>query len=282
MKLVYPLLIGSILLSSCQWFGDDRPDSAIARVNETYLYRANLAGLVPEGTDADDSIKLVQAFIDNWIRDQLLLDEANRKLSAKNKDFQAKLDDYRKSLLIYTLEDQVVSGEMDTAVDEKLIATFFDLNKDQFTLRDPIFKGRYVKIENSAPKKDDLRNLMRSSRNKDLKNLQEYCLQYAVNYHLNDSSWFYSEEVMRSMPRELMSKMQLENRNALQEVEDEQYLYLAIARDFRDVGAEPPIDLERNNIRDLILLQRRQQTISRFVEELYQKAEEDKKFEKYP
>jgi len=273
-------LIG-MLSTACDWLGGAQPDNVVARVNEQYLYRSQLSDIVPSGSSADDSSRLVKAYIESWIREELLLNEAKKQLSARNLDIEQKLEDYRRSLLIYSLEDAIMAARQDTAIDPLLIENYFELNKAQFLLRDPIFKGRYVKVEKGAPKTDLLRRLLVSKRSKDNKQLIDYCLQYATNYHLNDSSWSYTEEVLRSMPREELSELNFYNRSLI-ETSDEQYQYFVVVNAFRDVGQEPPLEVERNNIRDLILLQRRQQAIARYIDEMYQRAEADQKFEIYP
>lgn len=270
-----------MLSTACDWFGGAQPDNVVARVNEQYLYRSQLSEIVPQGSAAEDSTRLVKAYIESWIREELLLDEAKKRLSAQNKDIEQKLADYRRSLLIYSLEDDIIANSQDTAIDPQLIESYFELNKAQFLLRDPIFKGRYVKVEQGAPKTDLLRRLLVSKRSKDDKLLLDYCLQYATNYHLNDSSWVYAGEVLRSMPREKMQELNFGSRSLI-ETSDEQYQYFVVANAFREVGQAPPLELERNNIRDLILLQRRQQAIARYIDEMYKRAEADQKFEIYP
>jgi hypothetical protein len=270
-----------MLTTACDWFGGTQPDNVVARVNEQYLYRSQLSDLVPEGSSADDSGRLVKAYVESWIREELLLAEAKKQLSARSTAIDQKLEDYRRSLLIYSLEDEIMASQMDTAIDPQLIESYFDLNKAQFLLRDPILKGRYVKVENGAPKTDLLRRLLVSKRSKDEKLLADYCLQYATNYQLNDSSWMYAEEVLRSMPRDKMQEVNYNSRS-LFETSDEQFQYFVVVNSFRDVGQEPPLEIERNNIRDLILLQRRQQAIARYIDEMYQRAELDQKFEIYP
>lgn len=270
-----------MLSTACDWFGGAQPDNVLARVNEQYLYRSQLSDIVPAGSSADDSSRLVKAYIESWIKEELLLDEAKKRLSAQSKDIDQKLEDYRRSLLIYSLEDEVMASRSDTAIDPQLIESYFDLNKTQFLLRDPIFKGRYVKVEKGAPKTDLLRRILVSSRSKDEKLLEDYCLQYATNYHLNDSNWTYTAEVLRSMPLDKVEEVNFNSRS-LFETSDEQYQYFVVVNAAREVGQEPPLELERNNIRDLILLQRRQQSIARYIDEMYQRAEADQKFEIYP
>jgi hypothetical protein len=79
------LLAVPILLLSCDLIqrkkendnGTERP--AIARVDETYLYRDELTGIVPAGTPKEDSTSRADAYINSWIRKQLLIRQAGRQ-----------------------------------------------------------------------------------------------------------------------------------------------------------------------------------------------------------
>lgn len=271
-----------LLAAACQWFEADESKLVVARVNDSRLYRAQLKGIVAEGSSPEDSIKITRAYIESWIREELLLAEANEKLSDRKTSFEQKLEDYRRSLLIYTLEEEVMAAGLDTVVDPQLIETYFELNKEQFALREPIAKARFVQIDKTAPKIDQLRKLLTARKERESKQLLDYCLQYATQFHLNDSNWFYAGDIFRFLPDSLQTNLKSNLTGQLQTLENEQYLYLIYIRDQKQVGELPPLALEKNNIRDLILLQRRQQSVSRYTDALYQKAEREKKFEIFP
>src|SRR5271170_647174 len=48
---------------------------AVARVNSTYLYQDELDGIVPGKDTREDSVARVTAYVNSWIRKQLLMGE---------------------------------------------------------------------------------------------------------------------------------------------------------------------------------------------------------------
>src|SRR5688572_31442560 len=78
-KVILFLLVG-MLVSGCDLIKikgensdtDERREPA-ARANNSYLYKDELMNIVAAGTPAEDSAKLVEAYINSWIRKQLLI-----------------------------------------------------------------------------------------------------------------------------------------------------------------------------------------------------------------
>ena len=63
----------------------DRPESGlqkrVARVNDIYLYQDELNGIVTGSISKEDSSARVNAYINSWIRKQLLISEATKKIN---------------------------------------------------------------------------------------------------------------------------------------------------------------------------------------------------------
>jgi hypothetical protein len=277
-----PVIAFCLLLQACSWFeASNSQEDAVARVGNFYLYQANLTGLVPEGSSLDDSTELVRAYIDNWIREHLIITEAEERLSMAQKDFSQKLEDYRRSLLRYRFENEVLASAMDTSIDQNLVETYYYANKEQFLLRRPVIQGRFVKLERMAPRQEQLKKWLVSKRSKDLKELEEYCFQYAFSSQLPDSVWLFTDELFKGMAAETQQAFQFNRLNELQSVEDSSFRYYLYLKAYRPAGAVSPLSFEEQNIVSLILLQRRQEHISRYYEDLYRKARAEKKFEIY-
>jgi hypothetical protein len=271
-----------MVLAGCQYFDKGGPQAdAIARVGDMYLYRANLQGLVPEGSSAEDSLERTKAYIDSWIRQHLIILEAEEQLRPEQKDFSDKLEDYRLSLLRYRFETEVLAPQMDTTIDAEVLETYYNANKDQFELRRALMKGRFVKVELKAPKQENLRRLLLSKRDKDIEALADYCFQYAFSFQLPDTNWVYVDEVMRGMEPDLIQKFNFSKLDEVQSVEDSLFRYYLVSKAYRGLGAPSPLSFEVHNIRSLILLQRRQEFIERYYQERYRKAQEEKKIEIY-
>jgi len=251
----------------------------VARVGDNFLYVANLEGLVPEGSDPEDSLEITRAYIHNWVRRNLILMEAESQLSEEQKDVRQKLEEYRQSLLQYRVENEVIAPLMDTSVDNDLILTYYKANKDQLALRRPLLMARFIKLDRDAPRLDFLKSLMRGRRSRDFKELEEYCYQYAAQFQLIDTSWMYVDEVMRGTPGEVFQSFDFNNAGIVQEKSDSLFRYLLLVRDYKGVGEVPPLAFEAENIRSLILLQRRQEFIERYYKDLFARSLDEKKYE---
>lgn len=269
-----------MLLAGCTFWGSDEPGAqAVARVGNYYLYVSSLQGLVPEGSDREDSVEITKAYIDNWVRRHLILMEAESQLSPEQKDVTQKLEEYRQSLLQYRIENEVIAPLMDTVVDADLVLTYYKANKSQLALRRPLLMARFVKLDRDAPRLDLVKSLLRGRRPRDFKELEEYCFQYAAQFQLVDTSWMYVDEVMRGTPNEVFQAFDFGNKGLVQEKTDSLFRYLLVVRDYKAVGEVPPLAFEAENIRSLILLQRRQEFIERYYKDLYRRSLEEKKYE---
>lgn len=253
----------------------------MARVGDMYLYRANISGLINEESSLEDSTKLAQAFVESWVRQQLVINEAERKLSPEQKDFSQKLEEYRLSLLRYRFETEIVAPQVDTSVDWNLIETYYYANREQFKLKRPLLKGKYVKLEIQAPKQENFKKWLLSKREKELGLLEDYCFQYAFNFQLVDSTWLLDDALLRGMPAELSQQFDFSKKDVLQVVEDNTFRYYLLVRDYLAAGTDAPLAFEVENVKSLLLLQRRQEHINRYYQDLYRIAQKEKRFEIY-
>ena len=72
----------ALCISSCTFFFKETDDRLkVARVNDTYLYYDDIKDLVSENTTKEDSILLVQNYINRWATQQLFVDGAMLNLS---------------------------------------------------------------------------------------------------------------------------------------------------------------------------------------------------------
>ncbi|MFM7488496.1 MAG: peptidyl-prolyl cis-trans isomerase, partial [Cytophagales bacterium] len=58
----------------------DATRKAIARVGDTFLYADELRGIASSEKSKEDSTARVSAYVDSWIRKQLLLNEAAKNI----------------------------------------------------------------------------------------------------------------------------------------------------------------------------------------------------------
>ena len=87
-------------LSSCQFFQKDN-NELLVRVHDKELYFADVSGLIPEVISEEDSASFVRAWVDSWVKEQLLVSQAELNLTTEQQNIEQQLNSYRNSLLIY-------------------------------------------------------------------------------------------------------------------------------------------------------------------------------------
>jgi hypothetical protein len=65
-----------LLLNSCSYFEKEEIPDAVAQIGDAYLTRTELQSILPEEYTANDSLLIVQKFIDEWATDQMLMKNA--------------------------------------------------------------------------------------------------------------------------------------------------------------------------------------------------------------
>ena len=128
MKLEFAIgLLFVLALFSCQNSNSDN-EKIVAAVYDKVLYQSDLQSVVYEGISRSDSIVRTKAFIDNWIRQQLLLHQAEASLEKSELDFSKQMEDYRNSLIIYKYETRYIEKNLDTVVSEMEITRYIEKN----------------------------------------------------------------------------------------------------------------------------------------------------------
>ncbi len=121
-----PILLIDILLAGLGACTDREAggDIPVARVGEAVLYQSELAGVVPAGFQAEDSLRMTQDYIETWIRQQVILQVAEKDMGLKAKDFKQQLEDYKRSLILFKFESEIVAQRLDTIVSEDEIVKY--------------------------------------------------------------------------------------------------------------------------------------------------------------
>ncbi len=269
MRFFYLIIV--TLFLSCN-SGEEKKTGPVARVYDQHLYADDLKGVVPKGTPEDDSIKLVDKFINSWIREKLLIKKAESNLTDEQKNVEKQLETYRNSLIIYSYEKELIGQQLDTTVAADEIAGYYESNKNSFELRDNIIKVLYVKVSKKAPDLDKIKRWYGSDIPKDRASLETYCHQYAQNFYLDDNTWLLFDDILKEIPIETYNKELFLKNNRLVQVEDSSSLYLLNIKGFKIKNSISPLAFEKENIRNIILNKRKLELVNRMNKDIYEEA----------
>ena len=250
----------------------------VARVYDSYLYVKDLNGKLPPNVSRADSAGLIKEFIDTWVKQQLLIKQAEKNLSDEDKDFTNQLEDYKNSLLIYKYETQLIKQNIDTAITDNEIADYYEKNKSNFELKENIVKVIYVKIPRSVPMTVP-KLYIGSNKPNDLKKLQDFCVKYAVNYYLDDQNWLLFNDILKEIPINTYNQEEYLKNNRTIEIQDSNFSYLLSIRGFMIKESLSPLSFEENNIRDIIINKRKLKLIEDMKQDIYKNAVKKGDFE---
>lgn len=278
------VLFGLVLLfqlSGCDFLKKHPKEVVVAECYGKYLYQSDLQGVVPENTSVMDSIYRVNAFIDSWIRRQVLLHQAETNLSPAEMDFGKQLEEYRNSLVIYSYETQLISQKLDTIVSEEEIEAYYEENKDNFQLHTTMVKAAYVILDEGCKQKDLFYNLMSNKDTLLLQNLDVLSNYYAVKSYLDVDHWIRLDELTNIVPIEIFNVESFLKKNKFVRFDWNDYTCMVRFEDYLLEESVRPLDMERDNIRYMVLERRKKELLDRMKASLYEKAQKNHAFEVY-
>ena len=249
----------------------------MAKVGDAYLYLSDLKDISSKGDK--DSIEIVKKYINNWIHETLLLQHAEKNLTEDKKKFDKMVQDYRKSLVTYQYESELVKQKLDTIVSDDEIGKYYEENKSNFELKDNIIKVIYVKVNKKAPKLEKVKEWYKSNDVKDKDALASYCHQYAENFFLDENNWLLFDDVLKEIPMKLYDKEQFLQNNRSIETQDSSFYYFANIKGFMIKKSASPLSFEKESIRNIILNKRKVELIKKMREDIYNEAVQNKTFE---
>ena len=250
-----------------------KSERAIAEVGYRKLYLSEVEEYV-QGLSEKDSIMALNNYVNRWAKNQVVLRQAERYLSEKEKNLNDELDNYRTSLLIYKYEQKYLADKMDTTVSQAEIEKFYMENPDNFKLPGLIVKVLFLKVPNGFRDMDKVRSLYRSNSEKALEELHNIALQGAEAYTSFGSQWIDFNEVARMLPGTADSYENRIIRMKYLEDMDEKHTYFLKVNEMSMKDEVAPLEHVKSGIRNIILNRRRTELINRMENAMFNDAME--------
>ena len=254
-------------------------NDAVARVYDDFLYKTDIIGLVSSGTSPNDSIKIVQSFINSWIKQKLLTYTAENNLSSEQKKFDKQIEDYKNSLTVFQYEKELIRQKLDTIVADTEIVAYYNKNQKEFLLKDNIVKVWYVKMPVGATNAAIVKSLYKTEIANTKEKLEEFCKKNAVNFFLDDSTWLFFNDLLKEIPIKTYNKEEYLKNNRYIEMEDSLYSYYVNIKGFKVKESLSPLGFENENVKKIILNKRKLKLIEDMQKNIYKNALENNDFE---
>ena len=251
----------------------------MARVYDDYLYESDLKGVVAPGTLPKDSLLITRSYIENWVRQQLIIQQAEKNLSSSQMDFSKQLENYKNSLTIYAYENALVRQNLDTLITDEETQNYYDANQQNFLLKDNIVQLQYVKLPLKSTMIKQVKKLLISDDQDDRNKLADLCEKNAADYFLDSDNWLLFSDVLKQIPVKTYNQEDFLKNHRDLDYQDSMYVYLVRFKNFKIKESVSPLNFEKQRIRDIILNKRKIELISRMQDDIYTNAQKKNVFE---
>ncbi|WP_458626154.1 peptidyl-prolyl cis-trans isomerase [Winogradskyella sp. PC D3.3] len=255
---------------------------AVARVNEHYLYKDDIKGIVPEGTPKEDSTLIVSAYINRWARRILLMDGALVNLSEeKQNEFSKLVEQYKNDLYTKAYLEGLVKKNIDSVVKRETAELFYEQNKESFKLNDNLIQFRYISLPLNPVNLDTIKKRFQRFESKDKVYLDSISVQFR-SYSLNDSIWLKLSRVAEKIPIiNSKNKNELLKKTNFLQLKDSLNLYLMQVNDVRLQNDYAPLDYVSSSIKKIVINKRKLELIKQLENDITNDAIKQNKFQTY-
>jgi hypothetical protein len=247
-------------------------DVQMAQVFDKRLYASEVNAVLPEGLDSSDRILAQNAYVDRWIKENVMLHEAEKNMPA-DLQIDRLVKDYKASLIMYQYEKSVVETLLDTVISDEELEAYYDENKSQYQLEATIVRCHLIKLPRSLDDKiiKKIESSWKSNKDSDFRDLVSLSNRYASTYYLSDSIWYKLDVISQEMPQGSINLNAIRNNKVFQLTNDEYYYFLKIL-DIKDKKEIAPLAFIQEQASRVILHKRKIALLEKLKSDLYDRA----------
>lgn len=275
-------LVFALLFAACSPKAPEptAPADAAARAFDKYLTWEEVRAIVPDAATPEDSALLAERYINDWMKEQVLLHTAEERLPESQKQFEKELEAQRKALLTFAYENLFVQQRLDTLITEDEIMRFYEENQSIFALNDYIVKVKFVVLPEATPKLKQFKKLFESDDTEDLVKLEQFCVDNGAAYYIDTEAWMYFEELLTRIPLDVYNVEAFLRQNKRAEFSEDGKLYFVKFIEFKLKDTVSPLPLVESSIKSMILNRRKKELLAKMRDEVFLDAYGRKDVEK--
>jgi hypothetical protein len=265
---VYIALFLSIVALGCNKHKPEKNQEPLARVYDKYLYVSDIEGLINEKTSPEDSARIVSEYIDNWVRQNLILRVAEDNLQSALANINKQSEAYKESLIIYAYERQWLAENLDTVVVEDSIKSYFESNKKDFTLKSDIYKLAYAVTPAANKTADSIQFWFSRGIEKYQYPIERYCAANCDRFSINRQVWLNEDDLFQLLPYDMYAGGRFRTKGVVTH-RDTVSRYFVKVEDFHMAGEIGPYDYLREGIKDIIINKRKMALLDKTYKDIY-------------
>lgn len=273
------ILSAGLLLGACTAGGGGTGDRTLARVGGEYLTLAEARSAVPDQLLRSDSTGALRNYRDRWVRERLMVREANRMGLRQSEEVRRRLEEARLQVLREALRSQLMQqyGESAQVSDEEA-RNYYQTHREQFILRE-----RYVRFRHMVTATIEE---ARSARQELLGGVEwpvvaeRYALEPEKTLDHSEQFWPIS---MAAADNETMHRylevIGISEISPIRRV-GSSYHFVQLM-ETREAGEQPDLEWLMTRIKEWLTLEKRRRYFSSYLKNLYLRAESNNEIETF-
>jgi len=274
-RIVYISLL-LFLIAGCKDYKPAAKRIPVAKVGAVTLYYDQIPNLSQSEMSGADSLVIIKNYINKWSKREILNQKAEENLSPEFKEEMSRqLEETRLNLMIYQYQRQMMLQKMDTAISEQEMEEYYSKNEESLKINSNIVKALYVKIPKETPDIDKARIWCRSNLQTDINQFESYCYQFAEKFDDFNEEWIPMNQLAGELPQEIVNQEEFLKRTTFYEISDTLSVYFVSIRDNRLKQSLAPYEYIQDEIKGIILNNRRFEFIKSLEDGIYNEALKD-------
>ncbi len=266
---LFIFFVGLVSIIGCDRLkGDMTRGQLLAEVGSQQLYLSDIAGVVPPGLTIADSTQILSDFVDRWVRDAAVSEEALSQLG-ESPDIERLVEQYRTSLARDRYETSIASERIDTAVTQDQLLQTYENSKAGLSAKQDLLRAMLIKMPSPVPDKENFEEAW-----KGFEEPEQWatCLEMAKEYSslafLDGEKWYSAAEIEALLPNGSSGSIKKGSSVA----KGDGHVYYLRVIELVKQGEVTPLPYVRERLRKIILEQRKSTFLGAYTEELYQAA----------
>ncbi len=269
MKKIALLLLVIPFFYSCH----SKKDRVVSEVFNDILFESEVVQNIPSGLSPEDSLHFFQQYVENWINEKVVINEAKHVLSFSEQNFDEQIKKYKEKLLIEAYYNKITSDSTQFKISDQEIKHF----TKEFKVSEPIQKNvvrvNYIKLSKKSNVGNKIKEILfnENKRVAQKEQLISMCSD-SIEYFLDDNQWILLDYLENDFPFSINNKEALLSEHKNIDVSDEQYRYLIVFLDFKTQFTSSETSGEFESTKQMLIQQKKVNYINNVKKSLLEKA----------